>query len=247
MNTETYVKSLFKEYEETEKLRDFMEELRSNLNDRIASLVKRGLTENEAFAKASGELGDLTALADEMSLKRRQEVYLDTYMGIRRYMKLPRVGAYVFFGALLAFGFITAALAYFSTAPETGIIPGGEGLVSMFGTLMVFTTAGIGGFVFLGLTQESAAVYPMKKKRALGYTLAAGLITFSLTMVPLTYVAVPRGSNMTAAIGLLIPFWLPGAALLAALVLTEKSRLKPWAQERAMKNQGKKGPFPKLP
>ncbi|MDR3172063.1 MAG: hypothetical protein LBU17_10625 [Treponema sp.] len=39
MNTKDYVKSLFKDYEETEALRDFMEELQTNLDDRIASMV----------------------------------------------------------------------------------------------------------------------------------------------------------------------------------------------------------------
>ncbi|MDR2072272.1 MAG: permease prefix domain 1-containing protein, partial [Spirochaetaceae bacterium] len=166
MNTGTYVKSLFADYEETSELKDFMEELKSNLDDRIASLIHKGLSENESFAKASGELGDISALADELSLKRRQEVYQDAYMGIRRYMKLPRVAAYLCFGVLLAFGFITALLAYFSTYQEGKIVPVREALVPMFGTLMIFTTLGIGGFVFLGLTQESSAMYPMKKKRA---------------------------------------------------------------------------------
>ncbi|MDR0585604.1 MAG: permease prefix domain 1-containing protein [Treponema sp.] len=239
MKTNDYVQSLFKDYEETPELKDFIEELQSNLEDRIASLVKKGLPENEAFAKATAELGDIGVLAGQMSLKRRQEVYQDAYLGIRRYMKAPRVIAYVFFGAVLAFGFITAALAYFSTRGE--IVPqadlldpsGPAGLVPLFGVLMPFTTLGIAGFVFLGLTQESSALYPMGKKRALWYSLAAVLITFGLTMMPLAYFATQKDISPLSAIGMLIPFGLPGAALLAFLILTEKSRFKPWMKDRA--------------
>ncbi|MDR2313226.1 MAG: permease prefix domain 1-containing protein [Spirochaetaceae bacterium] len=238
MDTQTYVKSLFADYEETPELKDFMEELKSNLEDRIASLIHKGLSENEAFAKASGELGDISVLADELSLKRRQEIYQDAYMGIRRYMKIPRIAAYLCFGILLAFGFIAAVLAYFSIYQEGEIVPVRKALVPMFGTLMIFTTLGIGGFVFLGLTQESSAMHPMKKKRALGYTLAAGLISFSLTMAPLSYFAAGHSPvNVISALGLLIPFGLPGAALLAFLVLTEKSRFKPWMRERIARNR----------
>ncbi|MDR2143393.1 MAG: permease prefix domain 1-containing protein [Treponema sp.] len=234
MNTTDYVKSLFGDYEETTKLKEFMEELQSNLDDRIASLVKKGLTENEAFTKATAELGDISALAYEMSLKRRQEVYQDAYMGIRRYIKAPRAAAYVLFGTVLAFGCIVAALAYFSTRGENFLpqAAGFGGLVSMFGTLMPFTTCGIAGFVFLGLTQETSSVYPMRKKRALWYTLAAVLITFSLTMMPLSYFATMGDIPQVSAIGLLIPFGIPGAGLLAFLALTEKSRLKPWMKDK---------------
>jgi hypothetical protein len=240
MKTHDYVQSLFKDYEETPELKDFIEELQSNLEDRIASLVKKGLSEDEAFAKATAELGDIGALADQMSLKRRQEVYQDAYLGIRRYMNVPRVIAYVVFGATLAFGFITAALGYFSTRGENaaGLTQTGrfdpESLVALFGVLMPFTTLGIAGFVFLGLTQETSALYPMKKKRALWYTLAALLITFCLTMMPLSWFATLEDIPSVSALGILIPFGLPGAGLLAFLVLTERSRLKPWMKDRAM-------------
>jgi hypothetical protein len=40
MNTKEYVQSLFSDYEETEGLKDFMEELQSNLDARIASLER---------------------------------------------------------------------------------------------------------------------------------------------------------------------------------------------------------------
>jgi hypothetical protein len=113
-----------------------------------------------------------------------------------------------------------------------------------FGTLLVFVTAAVMGFTFLGLTQENAARYPMGKKRAAWYTLAAGLISFGAALFPLVYFAVSMDALRTffgaaelpglmPALAAQIPFLIPGAALLAFLCLTEeKSRLKPWAMTR---------------
>jgi hypothetical protein len=231
MKAHEFVKSLFKDYEETPALRDFMEEIQRNLEDRIASLVKKGMPEEEALARASSELGDISALADEMSLKRRQEVYQDAYLGIQRYMKPPRVAAYVLFGAALAFGIISALIVYFSSKDKAGTL----------GTLLPFFTASVAGFTFLGLTQEDAANYPMEKRRAAWYTLAAGLIAFGVVLFPLTFFAVSQGDSpffpfmadwgLIPALGTQIPFVIPGMALLVFLCLTEKSRLKPWAAE----------------
>ena len=245
MKAEDYVKSLFRDFEETEALKDFMEEIQSNLEDKTASLVKKGLSEAEAFARASSELGDISALADEMSLKRRQEVYQDAYLGIRRYMKPPRVAGYIVFGSILVFGIIVALISYFAVADF-----GHFGLdyfnldhysiawLAALGALLPFFVTSIAGFTFLGLTQESAAFYPMSKKRASWYSAAAGLIAFGLILFPLTYLAVYQVDvgffsmanwRLIPALGVEIPFMIPGIGFLVFLCLTEKNRLKPWA------------------
>ena len=245
MKAEEYVKSLFKDFEETEALKDFMEEIQSNLEDRTASLVKKGLGEEEAFGKAKAELGDISILADEMSLKRRQEVYQDAYLGIQRYMNPHRVAAYVFFGAALVFGIISSMVVYFSTAKYSGMGLSGDSLTGASATLLPFFVAAIAGFTFLGLTQENAASYSMDKKRAGWYTLAAALIAFGVNLFPLVYFAVSKEKNsfqwshhasfikehaLVAALSVEIPFLIPGIGLLVFLCLTEKSRLKPWAE-----------------
>jgi hypothetical protein len=74
------VDSLFEGYEQTAELADFKEELLSNLNDKLESLVKKGMDSETAFAKASAELGDISALADELSLKKRKEVFEEVYI-----------------------------------------------------------------------------------------------------------------------------------------------------------------------
>ena len=245
MNEKDFIDSLFAGYEQTTALADFKEELLGNLNAKIESLVKKGMDGGAAFAKASAELGDVSALADDLSLKKRKEVFEEVYMDIRNYMPVWRVIAYVVFGAAALFGIIIAGIAYFATKGE---MSADLSLTSFFGTLIPFFTVAAAGFTFLGLTQETASQYPVSKKRAAWYALAAGLIAFGLTAAPVALFSVSYGVflpefpgflpdfggghlAMAGALGVLLSFELPGAGLLAFLVLTEKDRLKPWAQE----------------
>ena len=245
MNAKELVDSLFTGYEQTPATADFKEELLGNLNAKIESLTKKGMDKQAAFEKASAELGDISALADDLSLKKRKEVFEEAYMDIRNYMPVGRVIAYIIFSMAALFGIITAGIAYFATRGE---MPAGLSLVSSFGTLIPFFTAAAAGFTFLGITQETASAYPLKKKRALWYTLAAGLIAFGITTAPVTLFSISYGAAMpefpglppglgsghleiAGALGVLLVFTLPGAALLAFLVLTEKDQLKPWAKE----------------
>jgi hypothetical protein len=190
------------------------------------------MTEAAAFDKAAAELGDVSALADEISLKRRREVYEEAYLGIRRYMKAPRVAAWVISGALLLSGLTAAAIAYVSL-PLAGL-GRPEQYGGLFGTIMVSLCLTVPAFCFLGLTQESASRYPMSKKRAAWYALAAFLLSAGVSLLPLTYFSAgytPPGLAAAGALGVLMPFAIPGAALLVFLCLTEKDRSKPWARE----------------
>jgi uncharacterized membrane protein YidH (DUF202 family) len=249
MNTKDYIKSLFKDYEETEALRDFMEELQSNLDARIASLIRKGISEDEAFARATGELGDISVLAGELSLKRRQEVFEDAYMGIKKYMTPSRAAAYLFFGAVLVFGVVLSAVSGLAVVDRV-IIEGAplaelktEQPGAIFGVLLIFLTASVAGLTFLGVSQETAARYPLSVKRALWYTLAAALIVFGITLFPLVYFTVhgvaesgidryiTGNSALIGALVVTVFFFLPGLGLLFFLCLTEKNRLKPWAMK----------------
>jgi len=254
MNTKEYVQSLFSDYEETENLKDFMEELQSNLDARIASLVQKGLAEQDAFDKACAELGDISVLAKELSLKKRREVFEEVYMDIRKYMTTKRVAAYVIFGFVALFGIISALISYFATRQpshgEWAFFPGWffgikTSIMVFLGTLMPFLVVSIAGFTFLGLTQETRTHYPMGKKRSAWYTVAAGLISTGLLVMLITYFSARHGEASRAimiSIAILIPFVLPGGGLLCYLVLTEKNRLKPWAasmRDEAVKQEMK--------
>lgn len=222
MNTKHYIDTLFSGYEESVDLADFKEELQSNLNDRIKSLMKKGLDEKAAYDKAVSELGDVSALAEELSLKKKREVFEEMYMKTRNYMDKWHIIGYTLAGGLLALGIILSLLAYFASGDMTA------GL----GSLMVFFIVPVCGFVFLGLTQETARDYPMSWKRALFYVAAVGVILFGLVVLAMVFLEERGADRALAAIGSLIPFVLPGCVALAFLPLSEKSRHKPWVVEQ---------------
>lgn len=227
MNAQNYIDSLFAAYEETAALADFKEELRSNMNDRISSYLKKGMDEEAAFKKAIGELGDISLLADDLSLKKKQEVFEDMYMKTRNYMSSLRVLLFVIFGAIAAFGMIVSLVTWY----VSGNILGSLGAFLPFGMVPVM------GFTFLILTQETAGKYPMKGKRAALYTLAVSVLSFGIFVFALTFFS--SRASLYAALSTLIPFVLPGMAFMAFLLMTEKDRSKPWllAQQSAAMKQ----------
>jgi hypothetical protein len=233
METKNFVDHLFAEYEETPELRDFKEELLSNLEARIASLSAKGLNRIEAFEKASGELGDISALADQISLRKKQDIFHEAYMGMRSYLKPLRVAFYVIAGTWLILGGVVALVVYFTGENQSALEAFWEPykkLVSALGSLLAFIPPAVAVLTFLGVTQETASRYPRSGKRGAWYALAAGALSFAVILFPLTYFASDRG--LMEATSTLIPCFIPGMALLIFLQLTEKDYLKPWARAR---------------
>jgi hypothetical protein len=92
----------------------------------------------------------------------------------------------------------------------------------------------VAGFTFLGLTQETASMYSLSRKRAAWYAGSAALIAFGFLTMPVVYFSHNtdgNGFDLVAVIALIIPFLLPGGGLLTFLALTEKDRIKPWAKD----------------
>jgi hypothetical protein len=233
MDTKEFVHNLFSEYEETAALRDFEEELLSNLEARIASLAARGMDRGTAFEKAAGELGDISALADQISLRKKQEVIQDAYMGIQAYLKPGRVALYVVAGAWAALGAVTALVVYFTGEEQSAMEAFWEPnkkTVGALGTLLAFLPPAAAVSTFLGATQETASRYPLSWKRGAWYALAAAALAFGIILSPLTWFAADRG--LMEAIATLIPFFIPALGLLVFLRLTEKDTRKPWARAR---------------
>jgi hypothetical protein len=243
MKAKEFVDSLFNGYEKTAALADFKEELLANLNAKTESLVKKGMEPEAAFTKAAAQLGDVSVLADELSLKKRKEVFEEVYMDIRNFMSTKRVAAYVVFVVLTLFGIITGLIILFSGKWWNKQFD----LTAVFASAMPFITAAIAGFTWLGLTQETASSYPVSNKRAAWYAAGAGLIVFGLFTMPIIlFGSIMKNFDMMtlgaisaeggrpewlAAISSLIPFVLPGIGILVFLGLTEKDRLKPWAKD----------------
>jgi hypothetical protein len=233
MDTKVYIDSLFTGYEETKTLRDFKEELQSNLDDRIASLIAKGMRDEEAFKKASGELGDISVLADQISLRKKQEIFQDAYMGIRKYLRPGRVAVYVSAGVLAILGVVIALLVYFTGENQSALEAFWEPnkkLVGALGSLLAFIPPAAAVFTFLGITQETASRYPCSVKRGAWYALAAAALCAGAIFFPLTYFSTDRG--LLEAIASLIPFFIPALALLFFLRLTERDYRKPWAREQ---------------
>jgi hypothetical protein len=247
MNAKEFVDSLFEGYEQTEALADFKEELLTNMNAKVENFIRKGMDTDAAFAKASAELGDVSSLADELSLKKRKEVFEEVYMDIKMYMPARRVAGYVVFGILAFFGIITALITLFAIRSVDFTSGTSLDLTGFFGVMMPFLTAAVIGFTFLGVTQETASMLPVSKKRGAWYAAAAGLIAFGFFTMPIVYFSVKFANNvvndvldfnihvenleaLVPVIGVIIPFVLPGIGILVFLVLTEKDRLKPWAK-----------------
>lgn len=236
MKAKAFVDSLFNGYEETAELADFKEELLGNMNAKIENFVRKGMDEETAFAKASAELGDVSLLANEMSLKKRKEVFEEVYLDMKQYLPAKRIIAYIIFGALALFGITAALITLFATK----IV--GYDLTAFFGVMMPFLTVSIAGFTFLGITQELPSMYPVSKKRGVWYSAAAGLIAFGFFTMPVIYfssrlegftangIPFENFERLVPVISLMIPFILPGIGILVFLGLTEKDRLKPWAK-----------------
>jgi hypothetical protein len=233
MDTRNFIDQLFSEYEETAELGDFKEELQSNLDARIASLSAGGLEEGAAFKKATGELGDISVLADQISLRKKQEIFEDAYMGRRKYLKPGRVAWYVISGAWAVLGGVTALVLYFTGESQSAFEAFWEPnkrLVQSLGCLIAAIPLSAGAFTFLGITQETASRYPRSYKRGAWYALATAVLGFGAVLFPLTYFATDGG--LMEATATLIPFSIPGLALLVFLLLTEKDYRKPWAKAR---------------
>jgi len=239
MKAKEFVDSLFKGYEETAALADFKEELLANLNAKTESLVKKGMEPEAAFEKAAAQLGDISALADELSLKKRKEVFEEVYMDIRNFMSTKRVAGYAVFTVLALFGIITGLIVFFSGNRQNAQYD----VIAVFSAILPFLTVAAAGFTWLGLTQETSSSYPVSGKRAAWYAAGAGLIIFGLFSAPAVLFGSIKSFNMMgaittdggrldwmAAVSSLIPFVLPGIGILVFLGLTEKERLKPWAK-----------------
>lgn len=234
MNTRKQIEELFSGYEKTTALAEFMEEMESNLNDRIASLKCKGLGEQEAADKAVAELGDISSLADELSLKRKQEVFSEMYMKTRSYISAKRSALYALFGLILGAAILIPLIVWFAS----GIT------IAAISTILPFGMASILGFIYLGLTQETAAHEAMRPKRAWGYVLAAGLVFFGVLAGLIVYSNTGLVSEaelaahgawdnsfLVGAISALLIFALPGIALGVFLGLTEKDRKKLWVKK----------------
>ena len=216
MKEKVYVDRLFSEHEDSPEIRDFKEEIAGNFRERIKELQSKGLDEETAFEKAAAELGDVTAIADDVGKKKRNETISQMYMGAKAPItKRTAVGMTIASGLLmLAIGMML--ITFFGKKDNTHL--------SYIAAVLLAVACGT--YTYFGLTQETTAHYPMKNGRAAAYgivcmlgALGAGLAVVSFAL---------DGWEMSDALLFKIALILPAICGLIFLLATESKRQKPW-------------------
>lgn len=224
MELKKFIDHAFENYEETPELIDFKEELLTNLQDRLNSLEASGMKRSEALTRIETEFADINKIADEMSLAKKKEVFEMQYMSLRNFVTKPRAAMYTVLGILAGFGLITAGLSYL----------GSSSIEAFIGVLMVFLAIPLAGFVYMGLTQETARRHPMRPLRAFIYAVCVFVFIFGILLVPMMVFG--DAKSLQAALAVLIPFVLPSIGVIAFLMITETDYRKSWVIQEAEKH-----------
>lgn len=216
MEIKKFIDKAFENYEESPELTDFKEELLTNLQDRLKSLEKKGMSRTEALNEIKIEFADINKIADELSLAKKKEVFEAKYMSIRNFITKSRAVIYAILGILTGFCVITSGLNYLSTGKIEGLTV----------ALMLFLAVPLAGFVYMGLTQETATRHPMRPLRATIYTIAAFVLFIGILLIPVMIFYTPK--PLVNVFYILIPFFLVSLGFISFLMITEKNYRKAW-------------------
>jgi|LGVF01.2.fsa_nt_gb hypothetical protein len=78
-HTQDYIDNLFSSFEQNRKTNEIKEEIKSNLQEKIDDLTKKGITFTNAFATATSDLGTVEDIKEAFGLKDKQS-------GIKKYL-----------------------------------------------------------------------------------------------------------------------------------------------------------------
>lgn len=216
MELKQFINKAFEKYEEAPELMDFKEELLTNLQDRLKSLEATGLKREEALKEIEIEFADINKIADEMSLAKKKEVFKSQYTTFRQFLTKQRAAIFTILGVLTIFGLIIAGLSFLATSK----------IESFIGVLMLFLSVPLAGFVYMGLTQETATRNPMHPLRASIYAITAFVLLFGVLLVPMLVFG--EAKSLEVALAILIPFALPSIGVFGFLMITESDPRKSW-------------------
>jgi hypothetical protein len=216
MKEKVYVDRLFAGYEDTPEIRDFKEEIVGNLKERVKELISKGLEEEKAFDKAAAELGDITAIADDVGKKKRNEAIGQMYMNAKVPLTKKSAGGFSIATGLLLLGIGLALFSFFGNA----------GTATFYYFSVVLASAAIGLYVYFGLSRESAAHYPMKNSRASVYGIVCAFACLGAGLAVVSFMF--DGFGITTALGIKMLLLLPSICALIFLLATESNRQKPW-------------------
>lgn len=201
--------------EPTPDAQDLKEEMRANLEARVAELEADGVSPDAAARRAIGELGDIRELLGELPDAPRRSPW-DPPAGVRIRPK-PAFVVRVTVAATV----VAAALATFALG-ALGVIP--LPLGATIGLLALGASA-IGWTVGDALHQETTTNHPMPQARAGGFYAATSLVIFALGFGALIALGpAPLWTVVFPSIALVL-----GIALFAFLGATQTNRHKSWA------------------
>ena len=216
MKEKVYIDRLFANYEDTPEICDFKEEIATNLKERIKELVSNGIDEDKAFERATAELGDITAIADDVGKKKRNEAIGQMYMGAKVPLTKKTAAGLTVASGLLLLAVGMMLITFFGNRDSS--------LVSYISAALLALACGL--YTFFGLTQETTAHYPMKKGRAAAYGIVCFLGVLGAGLAVVSFVV--NGWEMSDALIVKIALILPAICGLIFLLATESKRQKPW-------------------
>jgi len=217
MKERVYVDRLFADYEDTPAIRDFKEEIAANLTERVRGLISMGLGEEQAFEKATAELGDITAIADEAGKRKRNETIGQMYMKERAPMTKRTAGGITAASGLLFIAAGASIFNFFRGVPDNA---------ALYYLSAVLLSAACGLYTYYGLSQETAAHFAMKKTRALAYGAVCLTAFLGAGLAVVSFFA--AGLGLATVVGIKAAFVIPAACALIFLLTTEPKRQKPW-------------------
>ena len=221
MKEADFVNKLFADYEDTAEIRDFKEEITVNFKERVRALISKGCGEEQAFKEAAAELGDITAIADEVGKKKRNETMGQMYMNAKTPMKKATAAGFTLATAVLGVAVV------FTLVTLHGDLFGN--IAYYFSALLVAVSVSI--YIYFGLTRDTAAHYPVSKQRAKMYQLCgfAGLTGVGFMVVQI----ILKGFSVDVFFIMELLMILFAACFLLFLVITEPNRQKPWMKAMA--------------
>ncbi|MCL2741326.1 MAG: permease prefix domain 1-containing protein [Oscillospiraceae bacterium] len=219
MREKVYVDRLFADCADTRETGELKEEVAANLMDRVRELTQGGLDGDEAFEKATSELGDITAIAEEAGKKTRNETLGRMYINAK--VKVTKRTAAGMSAAtslvMLVLGIL--ALTLFGEGDGAG------GPIAFYLSAAVLSVA-CGLYAYFGLTQETASHYAVKGGRAAAYGLSsmAGVLGVGLVASSIYL----DGWAVNLQLALKATPLIPAVCMLVFLLATEEKRQKPW-------------------
>jgi hypothetical protein len=225
-NIHRYLDEAFADIPRTPETADLKEEIRGNLQARVAELEAAGTRPEVAATKAIKELGHIHELVDSIGVDESSTKPGDLAAKLVALNKVKTDPAYVIrtviFSLVLAVLVVGVVLTAIFGAGHVSTLPAGSVWFAVGVSAVV-----LGLIVVDGLRQETSQHYRMPLRRALGYSGAALLGIAGLEAVGLFIgrqsATQAFSAGLTAAVLSLMAFiWLG---------VTQTNRQKPWVKE----------------